>query len=155
MSGFPPITSHQQAMDIAEDLAWQGREWWEHPDRFLDDPRDITGSAIIYFARYTKALEQAIDELKAIVAVLAERAGVEVVNDPAHGVEAGHLADGRPAAVWQGSSAGYFENMEAINRQIALGFAEAARAAAENPLPRPDAIDAESRESLPSDDHSE
>lgn len=82
MSGFPPITSHQQAMDLAEDLAWQGREWWNHPDRFLDDPRDLASAAVIYFARYTKALEQAIDELKAIVAVLAERAGVEVVNDP-------------------------------------------------------------------------
>ena len=70
-------------------------------------------------------------------------------------MEAGHLADGRPAAAWKGSSAGYFENMEAINRQIALGFASAARSAAENPSPPRDAIDAESKESLPSDDHSE
>ena len=154
MSGFPPITSHQQAMDLAEDLAWHGREWWNE-DRPLDDPRDLVSSAVIYFARYTKALEQAIDELKAIAAVLAERAGVEVVNDPTYGVEAGHLADGRPAAAWQGSSAGYFENMEAINRQIALGFADVARAAAENPLPHPDAFDADARESLPSDDYSE
>ena len=155
MSGFPPITSHQQAMNIAEDLAWQGTEWWNYSGRFLDDPRDLVSAAVIYFARYTKALEQAIDELKGIAAVLAERAGVEVVNDPTHGVEAGHLADGRPAAAWKGSSAGYFENMEAINRQIALGFASAARSAAENPSPPRDAIDAESKESLPSDDHSE
>ena len=155
MSGFPPITSHQQAMDLAEDLAWQGREWWNDPDRFLDDPRDITGSAIIYFARYAKALENAIDELKAIVATLAEGAGVTVVSDRSYGAEAGQLDDGRPAAGWKGSSAGYFENMEAINHQIALGFAEAARAATENPLPPPDAIDAESRESLLSDDHPE
>lgn len=155
MSGFPPITSHQQAMDLAEDLAWHGREWWNHPDRFLDDPRDIVSAVVIYFARYTQALEAAIDELKGIVATLAEGAGVAVANDPTRGVKSGNLAGGRVAAGWKGSSAGYFENMEAINRQIALGFAEAARAATENPFPRPDAIEAESRESLPSDDHSE
>ena len=40
MSGFLR-SPHQQAMDIAEDLALAGREWWNHPDRFLDDPRDL------------------------------------------------------------------------------------------------------------------
>lgn len=144
MKGLPPI-NYADAAQLVEQLKLLGDEWFEgdYEDGTLVvgwGPATTVAAALLCMAQYAGQLEERMMELvesntalagqleslvkhpamqvqpwqaELIQKVLDSKDHVELIKPRQHG-------HGRVTGVeWRGSSAGYFDNMEAINRVLA------------------------------------
>ena len=147
MKGLPPI-NYADAAQLVEQLKLLGDEWFEWFEGDYEDgtlvvgwgPATTVAAALLCMAQYAGQLEERMMELvesntalagqleslvkhpamqvqpwqaELIQKVLDSKDHVELIKPRQHG-------HGRVTGVeWRGSSAGYFDNMEAINRVLA------------------------------------